>query len=439
MSRRRIVFYTFGSLGDLFPIVALARELKRRGHATVVATSPAHRARVVAAGVEFHSVRPDIDPLEPEMLRRAMDLHNGTRYIVCEMILPYLRPAFDDSVAAARGADLLVTHPVAVASVLAARKSGLPWASLALQPVSMLSLYDMPVFPGLPLAEWLARRGPGAQRWLLRLMEAVFARTWAPFHKFEQELGLPHSRNPFLFAHSPQLALALFSPLLAAPQPDWPPSACQTGFPFDDRGEANPPELQRFLDSGEPPLVFTLGSAAVGAAGDFFQQSVEVAHRLRRRAVFLVGSDSANQLPSLPPEMIALPYAPHSALFPQGCVTVHQGGIGTTGEAMRAGRPMLVVPYSHDQPDHAYRLVKMGVARKIPRQKYNVESATREIAALLADPQYGKRAAEVGERVRAEPGVTAGGDLLETLCGVRVAGGTAESAVCPTFPLVHRR
>ena len=108
MPAKRIVFYTFGSLGDLFPIVALARELKRRGHTAVVATSPAHRGRVEAAGVEFHSLRPDIAPLDPEMLRRAMDLRHGTRYIVCEMILPYLRQTFEDSVAAARGADLQI-------------------------------------------------------------------------------------------------------------------------------------------------------------------------------------------------------------------------------------------------------------------------------------------------------------------------------------------
>jgi hypothetical protein len=152
--------------------------------------------RVEAAGLELHPVRPDIDPLDPEMLRRAMDLHHGTRYIVCEMILPHLRPTYQDSVAAARGADLLVTHPVAVASVLAVRKLGLPWVSLALQPVSMISVHDMAVFPDFRFGEWLARRGPGTQRRLLRVIETVFARTWAPFHKFEQELGLPRSRNP---------------------------------------------------------------------------------------------------------------------------------------------------------------------------------------------------------------------------------------------------
>lgn len=412
----RIVFFTFGSLGDLFPILALARGMKRRGHAAVVATSPAYRERVTAAGVEFHPVRPDLDPLDPQMLRRAMDLRNGTRYIVCEMILPYLRQTYEDSVAAARGADLLVTHPVAVASVLAVRRSGLPWASVALQPVSMISVHDMPVFPGFPGAEWLARRGPATQRALLRLIVTMFARTWRPFHDFERELGLPRTDNPILYGHSPRLALALFSPLLGAPQPDWPASACQTGFPFDDRGEAVPPELRRFLDGGEPPIVFTLGSAAVGAAGNFFRDSVEAARRLGRRAVLLVGNDPANRPSTLPPEMILVPYAPHAAVFPRACVNVHQGGIGTTGEAMRAGRPMLVVPYSHDQPDHAYRLRKLGVARSIPRRKFDVGSATAALGVLLDDPRYAARAADVGRQVRAEAGLAVACDLLETLC-----------------------
>jgi UDP:flavonoid glycosyltransferase YjiC (YdhE family) len=92
------------------------------------------------------------------------------------------------------------------------------------------------------------------------------------------------------------------------------------------------------------------------APGDFFRESAEAARRLGRRAVLLTGRDPRNQpVGELPAGVIAVPYAPHAAVFPRAAVVVHQGGIGTTGEAMRAGRPMLVVPYSHDQPDHAAR------------------------------------------------------------------------------------
>ena len=412
----RIVLCTFGSLGDLHPIVALARELKRRGHAPVVATTPSYRGRVEAVGVGFHPIRPDIDITDPAILRRAMHPSDGLRYILCELLMPHLRESYEDTVAAARGADLLVTHPVTLSAFLFAQKAGLPWASVALAPVSLLSVHDMCVFPGFPCAEWLARRGPGFQRALLRLFEALYEPYWKPYRALEKELGVARSRNPVLYGHSPQLVLGLFSPELAAPQADWPPSARLAGFPFFDHDEGNSPELQRFLDGDDQPIVFTLGSAAVGAAGDFFEQSIDAARRLGRRAVLLVGSDPANQPKSaLPAGILAVPYAPHAAVFPRACVNVHQGGIGTTGEAMRAGRPMLIVPYSHDQPDHAYRLRKRGVARSIRRHKYSAATAAREIEILLRDPSYAERAAEMGARVRAEPGTKTACEFLESL------------------------
>lgn len=132
--------------------------------------------------------------------------------------------------------------------------------------------------------------------------------------------------------------------------------------------------------------------------------------------MLLVGRDPRNQPPgSLPPGVIAVPYAPHSAVFPRACVAVHQGGIGTTGEAMRAGRPMLVVHYSHDQPDHAARLTRLGVARNIPRERYNAAIAAREIQALLQERSYAERAADLGARVRGENGVDTACDLLGRL------------------------
>jgi UDP:flavonoid glycosyltransferase YjiC (YdhE family) len=207
--------------------------------------------------------------------------------------------------------------------------------------------------------------------------------------------------------------------VLAAPQPDWPANAYATGFPFLSHSDGNTPELEEFLNAGEPPIVFTLGSAAVGAAGDFYEQSAEAAMRLGRRALLLVGRDPHNQPKhSLPPGVMAVQYAPHSAVFPRACVVVHQGGIGTTGEAMRAGHPTLVVHYGHDQPDNAARLVRMGMARSMPRERYNANVAVREIQHLLENITYAERAAAIGAQVRSENGTARACDLLGRLLKV---------------------
>ena len=420
MSGKRIVFCTFGSLGDLYPLLALAREMKSRGHFPVVATSPSYRTLIEAEEIAFHPVRPNVDVSDPTILRRVMDRRNGGHYLFCDIILPALRDTYEDTAKVAADADLLVIHPIVVAALLFARKSGCPWASVAVAPMSLCSAYDPPVFAGLPFAERLVSFGPAVQKILLKTIAAMFEPVWKPFREFEKELGLSRAPNPLLWGQSPHLALGLFSAVLAPPQPDWPDHAHATGFPFFNQNDGNTPELQEFLDSGEPPIVFTLGSAAVGAAGDFYEQSVEAAKRLGLRAVLLVGRDPDNQPNKpVPPEVIAVQYASHSAVFPRACVVVHQGGIGTTGESMRAGRPTLVVHYGHDQPDNAARLVRLGMARSIPRERYNADRAVKEIQFLLEKETYTQRAAAIGVHVRKENGTASACDLLDRLLHAR--------------------
>jgi rhamnosyltransferase subunit B len=190
-----------------------------------------------------------------------------------------------------------------------------------------------------------------------------------------------------------------------------------TGFPFFDQdGEsATPLELARFLDAGPPPIVFTLGSSAVKDAGPFYEYSAAAAKRLGRRAVLLVGKESRNRPAGLPDGVIACDYAQFSEIFPRAAAVVHQGGIGTTAQAMRSGRPVLVVPFAHDQPDNAERLRRLGIARTIPRHRYTSDSAAAELGRLLDDPAYSMRASELGEQVRQEDGVRAACDALEAL------------------------
>lgn len=413
MTGKRLVFCTYGSLGDVYPFLALALELKKRGHSPVIATSPAYRSLVERENISFHPVRPKIDVTDPRVLERVLDKKGGGRYVVCDVLLPALRDSFHDTEAAARGADLLVIHPMALGALLFARKTPIPWASVALAPLSMYSASDPPVLPGLPFAATIAALGPAWQRRFLRMLCFLFEPQWKPFRRFEAELGLPPSPNPLFFGHSSNLALGLFSPVLAAPQPDWPARAQAVGFPFYQHDYGVDRELQAFLDAGEPPLVFTLGSAAVGVPGAFYTESAKAAARLGCRALFLVGRDPRNHPKQpLPPGMLAIPYAPHRAVFPRASVIVHPGGIGTTGEAMRAGRPMLVVPYSHDQPDQAARLGRLGIARAVPQERYNARVAVREIEALLGGAHYRKNAGEVGIEVRREAGVNTACDLL---------------------------
>jgi len=206
---------------------------------------------------------------------------------------------------------------------------------------------------------------------------------------------------------SPHGTLALFSRLLGQPQRDWPPHTVLTGFPFYENGEGDlDPALREFLDNGERPVVFTLGSSAVLDPGQFYEESLRAVQRLGCRAVFLTGSDPANRpADSLPDSVFVTSYAEFSSLFPHAAAVVHQGGIGTTAEAMRAGVPMLVVPFMHDQPDNAFRAKRLGIARVAARAKYNAEVAERNLSLLLSRPEYAARTKDVAAQIACEHGL----------------------------------
>jgi UDP:flavonoid glycosyltransferase YjiC (YdhE family) len=117
------------------------------------------------------------------------------------------------------------------------------------------------------------------------------------------------------------------------------------------------------------------------------------------------------------PDLLALPYAPYAQLFPHAIVNVHQGGSGTTGEALRSGRPMLIVPYGWDQPDNAVRVERLGAGLHIPRSEYSVETATAALKALLDTSRCSIRAAAVREQMAEEDGLASACDAIEAVCG----------------------
>ena len=153
--------------------------------------------------------------------------------------------------------------------------------------------------------------------------------------------------------------------------------------------------------------------AAVLAAGNFYRDSVAAVRRLGCRAVFLAGANSVDG--PLPPGTAVFAYAPYSKILPRAACVVHQGGIGTCGQTLAAGRPMLVTPFAFDQPDNAARLQRLGVARTIRRSRYNATSAAAELERLLGDERYAKRAAEVGRLVAEEDAVLVACDAVDEL------------------------
>jgi UDP:flavonoid glycosyltransferase YjiC (YdhE family) len=411
---KRVLFATVGSLGDLHPCLALALELKRRGHSVTIATIEYYRSKVESLGIGFLPVRPDMDPTDREMIRQCEDLKRGPEILFRKIVLPHLRETYQDLLEAAAGADLMVAGELNYAAPLVAEKLGLRWVSAILSPASFFSAHDPSVIVNVPWLIHVRKAGWRAYRAVFNLGRRGTRHWWDPVRKLRRDEGLRPDCDPlFRDKFSPDLVLAMFSPLLARSQPDWPRPTRQTGFVFFDQQKSNEEadrKLAEFLAIPDPPIVFTQGSTAVHSPGDFYEVSAEAARKLGWRAL-LVGTDAVPGVPS--PGILALPYAPYSQVFRSAAVIVHQGGSGTTGQALYAGRPQLIVPFGWDQPDNAMRVERLGVGIHLPRSAYSVNSATAALERLLTEKQFSERAAQVGEQVRAEAGLTSACDAIE--------------------------
>jgi len=419
----RIILSNIGTFGDINPLIAIALELKRRGHVPVMAVPAVFAPKIVPLGLEFHAVRPDIDPENTLMAEMIYDVKKGTERGLRDFLLPVLRQTYDDLLDAAtqpERADLLLLGELNYAGPLVAEVTGIPWASYVLAPLSFFSAFDPPVLPMYPRLARADKTVPGMGRAIKRLARLVSRKWPQPIYDLRQELGLPRGRNPLFDAkHSPYLVLALFSRVLGTEQKDWPENALITGFCYYDADAGNqalPENLEKFLAASEPPVVFTLGSAAVLAAGRFYEYSARAAIKLGLRAVLLIGSDPRNRPRAALPESICVAeYAPFSALFPRAALVVHQGGVGTTAQCLRAGKPMLIMPYSHDQPDNGRRVRRLKVARVIQRAYYTPVRVARKLKAMLEKPVFARRAVAVAQRVNREDGLRTACDALEGL------------------------
>ncbi len=334
-------------------------------------------------------------------------------------MLPKLEETYEQLRSAAAGADLLVAHPITYAAPIVAERAALPWVSTVLAPLLFFSAYDAPVFPTEPRAraraEARALRGARDDRSRAGRDEALGRARASP----AREARFAARRASDVRGACSRRTSRSRSSLRCsgARSRTGRRTSRRPGFVFYNGPDALDPKLEAFLAAGAPPVVFTLGTSAVGAAGRFYHESADAAARLGERAVLLTGGFAQN-VPDgpLPSDVLLVDRAPHQLLFPRACAVVHQGGVGTTGQALRSGHPMIVVPHGHDQPDNAYRVKKLGVSRTIYPQRYEAAHVARELEQLLRD-DYRERAAATAAAVRQDGGADAAVAALEKLLG----------------------
>lgn len=398
----KFLLIAIGSAGDVHPYIGVGKALAERGHDITLATSPKFADRVERAGLTLLPLGTveDYDRIE-----RNPDLWHPTRGlgVILNTIVPVLRDQYELVMKYCENeGGVVVAHGLALGARVAQEAKNAPVASMILQPSAIRSLIAPPAL--IPIFAW-----PLLPKWALKLMFKVTDDIFidrhlaGPLNGLRAEFGLPPTRKFFdEWWHSPELTVGLFPEWIAPPQADWPRQIRLTEFPlYDDDQGALPDAVDAFLAAGDAPVLFTPGSAMIH--GDrFFSESLRAVRSLGVRAIFVTPNrDSAPR--ELPDSVLYCRYAPYSRLFPRCSVIVHHGGIGTSAQAMAAGRPQLIMPLTHDQPDNAHRIKKLGVSETLPAGRYNARRAAALLHRLLESQDVQRNARALQARFPHNP------------------------------------
>jgi UDP:flavonoid glycosyltransferase YjiC (YdhE family) len=394
----RVIVPAIGSRGDVQPYIALCQGLQRAGHEAILATNPTMYDLVTRYDVTCAPVGPLVDMgLEGARLYAQAGKNWWLGFIrTMQLGFRLVQDSYPDILTLCRGADAVVTTDAAAGAAEAA-KLDLPWISATLQPDRIPN--------------------PSPSLLLRMIWPLVEAPMMAPMNRFRRRVGVPPMKG-MAGALSERLTLLPISPHVAPPDPRWPSYVHMTGYWTARQPEAwkPPDDLLAFLGAGERPIVVTLG--AMSLAGDETRQAVlmtlEAVWQAGVRAV-VQGWDEALAGVDLPETVYHAGPMPHTWLLDQVSATIHHGGFGTTGAALRAGVPTVVVPHIIDQHLWARRVHELGVGpAPIPRAKLTAEGLAEGITQAINDAQMREKAAELGKQIRAEPdGVTVAVKLIE--------------------------
>lgn len=400
----RLSIHTLGTRGDTQPYLALSRGLRAYGHEVLI-VAPAQFADMAAAeGVAFAPLPAEflavLDSPEAKKVIGSSGTGFGAGFKLLKFYREISRRLLDAEWEAARdfAPDAILFHPKALGAPHIAAKLGVPlFLASPLPGFTPTSAFPTPVLPFRSL-------GPlnrASHALMIHGGSVMFGKTIRAWRM--DALGLPARGKVAPLTGT----LYGYSPHVLQKPHDWGADVAVTGYWFLDKPDWSPDgELAAFLTAGEPPIYAGFGSMPGVDPQRTASVVVEGLKRAGKRGVLATAGGALGQIePSQHIHVIT--GAPHDRLFPLMHATLHHGGAGTTGAALRAGKPTAICPFFGDQPFWARRVVALGVGPKLLDKK--AMTADDLTAAFLAmdNPDMRVRAADLGAAIGAENGVDA--------------------------------
>lgn len=409
---------TWGSEGDIRPLLALGHGLVQRGHTVeLVYTDIGNRnydAVAASLGLSARAVATPVIADDQELYAIGLAAINAPNPLVQGKIIydRLLRPVegqvFDAAVDLCRRSDLVVTHLLLNQARAAAELAGRPAVSVTFAHSLVPSRRIHP--DGLPrLGETGNAIGWAIARFALnRVMRG-------PVNAFRRRVGVPPVGDLLLDGWASHLLnLIAVSPAICTEPPDWPRWNRVCGFLSvpPTTHEQIAPELEAFLADGAPPVFMGFGSL-MPVSSSYLTESVAIMKEAARQAGCRAIIQAAVQ-PERSDRVIVVGRSPHAQVFPRCAAVVHHCGAGTTHTTLRAGVPSVCVPHVSDQFAWADELRRLGVApAAVPRRSLTAARLARRIKEALATPAMRTKAAAIAGRMRKDDGPRRAAELIE--------------------------
>ena len=423
MDNPLVTIIAVGTRGDVQPCVALGKGLQDAGFQVRLATSSNFELWVKQHGLDFISLA-EFDPeshMQSEEVKAILESKNPVKMLrgIYESFRPLFHEGLEGMLTALDGADICILSSLAqFGGYDACEKLGVLPILTYLQPaipMKELGSAFMPAMPNLP----------GKTIYNRLTHHALIQMLWQLFRPLvnkarEEQLGLeklPLSGTWGIIQKRKLSIMLGYSKYVMPPSNDWREGIHVPGYWFLDEPNqwSPPPDLEMFLENGEPPIYIGFGSMTNRDPEKNTNIMIEALVKSGERGLLMSGWGGL-QTAELPDNILCIESCPHSWLFPHMKAIVHHGGAGTTAAAFRAGKPQIVVPFFADQPFWGRLTHQLGVGVKpLPNKTITAESLTTAMQHVANDDKMQQTASALGEKIRQEDGVGNAVEIVKSI------------------------